>query len=237
MTPTAAQDVPGLASSQVSARRRTSGTRRRGPRPERREWARLGGGRGGGPRGQRTGQIRPGAVDSVGPGADVGQAAQHRYADDRRHRLERFRLLFGRRRIARASDAERRSHGQGRCRLHQLVWPGKLHRRPRLVHHRAHSGPFGAVDRGRPGGREFPAQGNANDRRVLQEERLLDVLLRQVASRRQAGVLSDRARLRRDEEFRRLLCRRLHLRLHQQVVPPLVSVVQSGVRQVPSTKT
>ena len=42
MTPTAAQDVPGLASSQVSARRRTSGTRRRGPRPERREWARPG---------------------------------------------------------------------------------------------------------------------------------------------------------------------------------------------------
>ena len=50
-------------------------------------------------------------------------------------------------------------------------------------------------------------------------------------------VLSDRAWLRRDEEFRRLLCRGLHLRLHEQVVPSLVPVVQSGIRQVTSTKT
>ena len=50
-----------------------------------------------------------------------------------------------------------------------------------------------------PGDRERSAQGNADDRRVLQEERLLDLLLRQMASGRQAGRLSDRARLRRDE--------------------------------------
>ena len=42
-------------------------------------------------------------------------------------------------------------------------------------------------------------------------------------------LLSDRARLRRDEEFCGLLCRGLHLRLHQQVVPSLVPVVQSGI--------
>ncbi len=139
--------------------------------------------------------------------------------------------------VARPSDAERRSDRQGRCRLHQLVRPGKLHGRPRLVHHRAHSDPLGAVDRGRAGGRELPPQGDADDRRVLQEERLHDLLLRQVASRRQARVLSDRARLRRDEEFRRLLRRGLYLRLHQQVVPSLVPVVQSRIRQSSSAKT
>ena len=37
------------------------------------------------------------------------EAPQHRHADDRRHRLERFRRLFGRWRGARPSDAERRS--------------------------------------------------------------------------------------------------------------------------------
>jgi hypothetical protein len=35
------------------------------------------------------------------------EAAQHRHADDRRHGLERFRRLFGRRRDARPSDAGR----------------------------------------------------------------------------------------------------------------------------------
>ena len=39
-------------------------------------------------------------------------------------------------------------------------------------------------------------------------------------------VLSDRARLRRDEALRRLLPRRLHLQRHVQVVPSLVPVVQ-----------
>jgi Sulfatase len=38
-------------------------------------------------------------------------------------------------------------------------------------------------------------------------------------------------RLRRDEELRRLLCRRLYLRRHEQVVPSLVPVVQSAIRQ------
>ena len=50
-----------------------------------------------------------------------------------------------------------------------------------------------------PGDENCSAQGDADDRRVLPEERLLDLLLRQMASRRQARVLSDRARLRRDE--------------------------------------
>ena len=128
---------------------------------------------------------------------------------------KRFRRLFGRRRRSRPSDAEHRSDRQGRRRLHQLVRPGELHGGPRLVHHRAHSDPLGAVDRGCAGRRELPPQGDADDRRVLQEERLHDVLLRQVASGRQARRLSDRAWLRRDEAFRRLLCRRLFLQRHR----------------------
>ncbi len=47
--------------------------------------------------------------------------------------------------------------------------------------------------------------GHADHRRVLQEARLPDLLLGQVASRRRGEVLSDRARLRRDETVRRLL--------------------------------
>ena len=74
--------------------------------------------------------------------------------------------------------------------LHQLVRPSELHRRPRFVHHRAHSDPLGALDRGCSRRRKPPAQGNADDRRILSEERILDLLLRQVASRRQAGRLS-----------------------------------------------
>ena len=50
-------------------------------------------------------------------------------------------------------------------------------------------------------------------------------------------VLSDRTWLRRNEEIRRLLRRRLCLRLHQQVVPPLVSVVQSRNSRNISAKT
>ena len=177
-----------------------------------------------------------GAADVERDGAGA-EAAQHRHADDGRHRLERFRRLFQRRQGARPSDAERRQDRRGRRDLHQLVRAGELHRRPRLVHHRAHSDPLGAVDRRRAGRPELPAQGDADDRRVLQEERLFDLFLRQVASRRQARVLSDRARLRRDEELRRLLRRRLHLRLHQQVVPSLVPVVQSSIRRSTSAKT
>ena len=83
-----------------------------------------------------------------------------------------------------------------------------------------------------PGDANYPPQGDADHRRVLQEERLFHLFLRQVASRRQARVLSDRAWLRRDEELRRLLCRRLRLQLHLQVVPSLVPVVQSGIRNI-----
>ena len=48
----------------------------------------------------------------------------------------------------------------------------------------------------RPGRREPPPKGNADDRRILPEEWLHDVFLRQVASGRQAGRLSDRTWLR-----------------------------------------
>ena len=133
---------------------------------------------------------------------------------------------------ARPSDAERRSDRQGRRGLHQLVRPGKLHGWPRLVHHRANSDPLCPVDRGRPGGREPPPQGDADDRRVLQEEWLQHVFLRQVASRRQARSLSDRAWLRRDEEFRCILCwasTRTTIRASGSIPG---SIVQSGIREV-----
>ena len=62
-----------------------------------------------------------------------------------------------------------------------------------------------------PGDENPLDEGDADDRRVLPEERLHDLLLRQMASGRQAGSLPDRAWLRRDETLRRLLCRRLLL--------------------------
>ena len=37
---------------------------------------------------------------------------------------------------------------EGSC-VHELVWPGELHRGPRLIHDRAHSHPLGAFRRGR----------------------------------------------------------------------------------------
>ena len=37
-----------------------------------------------------------------------------------------------------------------KARVHELVRPGELHRRPRLVHDRAHPDPFGALGGGRP---------------------------------------------------------------------------------------
>ena len=87
---------------------------------------------------------------------------------------------------ARPSDSERRPNRSRRHDLHQMVRAGKLHRGPRLVHDRTASRPLGAVDRDRAGRPELPAQGDADDRRVLQEERLLDLFLRQVAPGRQA---------------------------------------------------
>ena len=80
-------------------------------------------------------------------------------------------------------DPEHRSHRQGRRNVHELVRPGKLHRGPRLVHDRAHSDPLRSVGGGRSRRSERPQEGNADDRRVLPEERLSDVLLRQVAPR------------------------------------------------------
>jgi hypothetical protein len=61
-----------------------------------------------------------------------------------------------------------------------------LHRRPLVVHHRPHFTPIGAVDPRYTARRKLPAKRNADDRRILPEERLLDILLWKVASRRQA---------------------------------------------------
>ena len=63
-------------------------------------------------------------------------------------------------------------------------------------HDRALADPLGAVDRRRARRSELPAQGDADHRRVLPEERLFDLFLRQVAPWRQARGLSDRAWLR-----------------------------------------
>ena len=67
---------------------------------------------------------------------------------------------------------------------------------------------------------ERPSQGNTDDRRILQKERLLDVLLGQMASWRQARRLPDRARLRRDESLRCVLPGRLYLQRHLQWFHP-----------------
>ena len=87
-----------------------------------------------------------------------------------------------------------------------------------------------------PGDENGLAGRDADDRRVLPEERLPDLLLRQVAPRRQAGVLPDRARLRRDEAFRRLLCRRLRLHRHLAEVPSLVPDLQRRVHEACTTQ-
>ena len=87
-------------------------------------------------------------------GSPATETSQHRHADGGRRRLERFRRLFGRRQGARPSDAEHRSPCQGRRAVHELVRPGELHGGPRLVHHRAHPDPLGAVGRRRSRRRE-----------------------------------------------------------------------------------
>ena len=110
--------------------------------------------------------------------------------------------------------------GGRRRRLHQLVRAGELHCGPRLVHHWAHPDSHCPVNRHRARRPQLPPKGDADHRRVLSEERLLDLLLRQVASWGHAQIVSDRARLRRDEAFRGLLRRRLRLQRHRQMVHP-----------------
>jgi hypothetical protein len=70
-----------------------------------------------------------------------------RSPNDRRRRLGRFRLQFGRRRGPRPSDAEHRSPRQRRRRLRQLVRPGELHRGRRLALDRTGADPLCLVDR------------------------------------------------------------------------------------------
>ena len=59
------------------------------------------------------------------------------------------------------------------------------------------------------------SQRHADDCRILPEERLHHLLLRQMASRGSAQVLSHPTRLRRDEAIRCLLSGRLYLRRHE----------------------
>ena len=111
---------------------------------------------------------------------------------------------------------------QGRRAVHQLVWPGQLHRGPRIVHHRAHPDPFGAVGRRRSRRPERPRERDADDRRVLPEERLFHLLLRQMASGRRGEVLPDQSRLRRDERVRCLLSGCLRLQRYGSQRAPVV---------------
>ena len=62
-----------------------------------------------------------------------------------------------------------------------------------------------------PGDRERPHEEHSDNRRVLPEERLFDLLLGQVASGGSTQVLPDRTWLRRNERVCRLLSGRLHL--------------------------
>src|SRR5271157_1567414 len=58
---------------------------------------------------------------------------------------------YGGGREPRPSHPERRSRRQGGRGLHQLVRPGELHRRPRLVHDGTHPDPLGSIGRGGSG--------------------------------------------------------------------------------------
>src|ERR1039458_8849163 len=67
----------------------------------------------------------------------------------------------------------------------------RAYRGTRVVHDGTNSDPLGPVDCGRPGRRKLPPSRNTDHCRVLQEERLHDVLLGKVAHGRQAsGVLT-----------------------------------------------
>jgi len=61
------------------------------------------------------------------------------------------------------------------------VRTGELHGRSCFISDGAPANPVRLVDRGRSGRRELPPEGDADHCRILQEEWLLDVLLRQVA--------------------------------------------------------
>ena len=80
-----------------------------------------------------------------------------------------------------------------------------------------------------PGDPNGSQEVHTHHRRVLQEERLHNLLLGQMASGRQAEVLSDRARLRRDEVLRRLLSGRLYLRRHLVVRTSVVPEIQPEI--------
>ena len=98
------------------------------------------------------------------------EAAQHRHADDGRRGLERFRCLCGRRQGARSPDPQHRSlakegamftswYGQSSCTAGRSSFiTGRIPIRSALSVVVA------------PGRRERPEEGNADDRRVLQEE-------------------------------------------------------------------
>ena len=76
------------------------------------------------------------------------ETTQHRYADDRRYRVERFRCLFWGRRSPWASNAKHRSNRQRGCHLHQLVRSGKLYCRARIIHHWPHPNQVGTLNCG-----------------------------------------------------------------------------------------
>ena len=73
----------------------------------------------------------------TGVDAQAQEKAEHRRDHDGRRRLGRPRLLR-RRGDARRAHPASRPDGRRRDAFRQLLRPGELHGRPRLVHHRPH---------------------------------------------------------------------------------------------------
>ena len=94
-------------------------------------------------------------------------------------------------------DAQHRSRRRGRRDLHRLLRAAELHRRPRLLHHRAEPDPH-RPDQGRHARRHRRLAGGRPDhRRTAQAARLRHRPVRQEPPRRPRRIPADRARLRR----------------------------------------
>ena len=108
--------------------------------------------------------------------------AKHPLHHGRRYRLVQCqRLQYGDHGL---SHAQYRQDRQGRCSLHRLVWPAKLHRRSRCVHHRPVADPHRS-HQGRPTWRAARAQPRRSERGGCDEvARLCDRPIRQEPSGR-----------------------------------------------------
>ena len=155
-------------------------------------------------------------VLGVGPGMrpSPGQTTQRPRHHDRRYRLGRSRRLRWRQNPQRADASPRPARGR-RHDIHRMVRPGELHGRPRFIHHRTHPRALGALRGDRARRPKQTSAGDTDHRRVFQKERLPDLFLGKVASRRHHRRHAGQPWLRYDERFPRVLLRRLRVHGYQ----------------------